>query len=142
MDLSVAIALAAEGFRKRYDKGGQPYIMHCIRVMQKMDTDVEKIVAILHDTLEDGVCPFGQLNRLGFSDEVLNALHFLTHDKKACSYQEYIQKLSVNKIAVKVKMADLEDNSCITRLKGLRAKDLERIEKYHIAYTTLKALSV
>ncbi len=53
MNLGRAISIAAQGFQNITDKGGQPYILHCIRVMNQMDTEEEKIVAILHDVIED-----------------------------------------------------------------------------------------
>lgn len=140
MNLSLAIALAAKGFENKFDKGGEPYIMHCIRVMMKMETEDEKIVAILHDTVEDGVATFEVLRKLGFKNHILNSIYYLTHDKEIHSYSEYIELIGrcSSHIPIKVKMADLEDNSNIMRLKGLREKDHERIKKYHESYTYLK----
>ena len=50
---------------------------------------------------------------------------------------EYIKAIAVSPEASEIKRRDLEDNSNITRLKGLRKKDLDRIEKYHTAYIYL-----
>lgn len=94
--------------------------------------------AVLHDIVED--CPnefsFAKLTELGFSDRVVGILHLLTHNK-ATPYDEYIKAIAVNKDAVEIKLADLKDNSDITRLKGLRKKDIDRIEKYHRAFIYL-----
>lgn len=136
MNLGIAIAIAAKGFERVVDKSGRPYILHCLRVMEEMDSDDEKMVAVLHDTVEDGVCTVDDLIGLNFSSEVVLAVVRLTH-KKEVSYEDYIKSISHDKIATKVKKADLKDNSDITRLKGLTKKDFDRIEKYHKAFTYL-----
>lgn len=51
-----------------------------------------------------------------------------------------IKAISFNEDARLVKLADLKDNSDITRLKGLRKKDLERMEKYHRSYIYLSEI--
>jgi hypothetical protein len=67
---------------------------------------------------------------------LVTMLHLLTHNKET-PYDEYIKAISVHKIATEVKKADLEHNSNITRLKGLRKKDIDRLEKYSRAYVYL-----
>jgi len=136
--LGLAISIAAEGFKDKTDKGGQPYILHCLRVMNSVDQNDEelKIIAVLHDVVEDGICTYGALVNFGFSDRVLYNVNLLTHDKSV-DYMEYIKRIAHSSDAVKVKLADLKDNSDITRLKGLTKKDFDRMEKYHTAYTYL-----
>lgn len=141
MNLGIAIAITAEGFKNVLDKGNQPYILHCLRVMNNLNTnDWElKAIAVMHDNLEDGVCTAKDLINLGFSMRVIDTLMDLTHNKKD-SYEDYIKRISLNEDAVKIKLADLKDNSDITRLKGLTKKDFDRIEKYHKAYVYLSKL--
>jgi (p)ppGpp synthase/HD superfamily hydrolase len=139
MNLAKAISIAAVGFQDKFDKAGRPYILHCLRVMDKMETDEEKIVAILHDTIEDGVCTIKDLIDQQFSTDVIYSLILLTHTKKD-TYDEYIRKISGDALATKVKLADLKDNSDITRLKGLTKKDFDRMEKYHRSYVYLSKL--
>ena len=139
MNLARAISIAAVGFEDKFDKAGRPYILHCLRVMEKMDTDDEKIVAVLHDTMEDDVCTLKYLIDQRFSTEVIYALMLLTHNKRD-SYDEYIRKISGDVLATKVKLADLKDNSDITRLKGLTKKDFDRMEKYHRSYVYLSKI--
>jgi (p)ppGpp synthase/HD superfamily hydrolase len=139
MNLARAISIAAVGFQDKFDKAGRPYILHCLRVMDKMETDEEKIVAILHDTIEDGVCTLNDLINEKFSQNVLFSLILLTHEKED-SYDDYIKKISTDSLATKVKLADLKDNSDITRLKGLTKKDFDRMEKYHRSYVYLSKL--
>lgn len=138
--LSKAIKIASAAHHNQYDKGGKPYILHPLRLMNKVDqSDFELMsITILHDVIED--CEdmsIEDLRNEGMSERILTALDLLTH-KEEDSYQEYIEKISRNIDAIEVKMADLEDNSDITRLKGLGEKDIKRLEKYHKSYTFLK----
>ncbi len=137
--LSVAISLAARVFESKFDKGGQPYILHCLYVMNQMDpTDHELMsIAVLHDVVEDTEVTLNDLREMGFSDRVILGVQALTHESDM-PYMDYIKKLSFNPDARKVKMADLRHNSDIMRMKGLREKDFRRLEKYHIAYEYLK----
>lgn len=138
--LGKAIALASESFKNKKDQGGQPYILHCLRVMQAMpDKDEElRCIAVLHDILED--CPEVTTLTLvseGFNNRVIEGVKALTHDKSV-PYEDYINMLYFNQDARKVKLADLEDNSRITRMKDLRKKDFLRLEKYFKAYKYLQ----
>lgn len=137
--LARAIALASKVFEDTYDKGGKPYILHCLWVMNKvrhLGTDY-MIVAVLHDLIEDTDWNITSLTSMGFPWQILQPLILLTH-KKEQDYEHYISHLAGNKIAREVKLRDLEHNSKITRLKGLRNKDFERLIKYNKAYQYLK----
>lgn len=79
------------------------------------------------------------LRFIGFKNRVVSALELLTHVENL-SYDDYIKAISFNEDARLVKLADLKDNSDITRLKGLRKKDLERMEKYHRSYIYLSEI--
>jgi len=137
--LSIAISITAKAFEGKKDKGGNPYILHCLRVMSGVsDTNEELMcIAVMHDLLED--CKDWNVHRLlslGFSLRVVNALELLTHDKKV-PYDDYIKKIAFNEDARRVKLSDLRDNSNITRLKGLTKKDFDRLEKYSRSYIYL-----
>lgn len=135
--LGLAIAVAAEAFKNKTDKGGQPYILHCLWVMNNIvGDDCEKCAAVLHDVPEDTDITIQILQNMGFSEKTIGLLYLLTRDKNT-PYMDYIKAIAVVPGAKKIKKADLEHNSNITRLKGLRKKDLDRIEKYHIAYMYL-----
>lgn len=139
LTLDRAIAIASTGFVDRYDKAGEPYILHCIRVMEGLhNADYKrKIIAILHDAIEDRILTMEQLiHEHRASKRIVDALTLLTHDKNI-PYDEYIKRLSHNEDARLVKLSDLKDNSNIMRLKGLTKKDFDRMEKYHRAYTYL-----
>lgn len=137
--LGKAIAIAAQAFANKTDKGGKPYILHCIYVMNAVRHlgELAMICAILHDLIED--CKewsYDMLRKEGFSEEVIVILQLLEH-RETTSYDDYIKAISVHPIAKEIKKRDLEHNSKITRLKGLRKKDFDRLEKYMRAYTYL-----
>lgn len=138
--LAKAIALAAKAFEDKKDKGGKPYILHCLRVMNAVDQNDEELmcIAVLHDGMEDvpGKINCQTLRDAGFSERVVLGVLRLTHAEDV-SYDNYIKEIALHEDARKVKMADLIDNSNITRIKGLRKKDLDRIEKYHRAFVYL-----
>jgi (p)ppGpp synthase/HD superfamily hydrolase len=141
MNLSVAIAIAANGFKNRTDKGGEPYILHCLRVMNNLHTRDKDLqcIAMLHDCVEDGVCTIDDLWDAGFSKRVITNVEILTHQKDV-PYMDYIKIIAHYPDARLVKLADLRDNSDITRLKGLTKNDFDRMEKYHTAYIYLSKI--
>lgn len=142
-NLGKAVVIAAQVHENQTDRGGHAYILHPIRLMQRLRTQDEELmtIAILHDSVEDssGSVTIQHLRDHGFSDRVIRALTLLTHDKNV-PYEEYISAISGNMDATLVKIEDLRDNSDITRLKGLRDKDLERVQKYHKAYLFLRGV--
>lgn len=137
--LSKAFKIASIAHCKQYDKGGKPYILHPIRVMENLKTDDMELqsIAILHDVVEDTDVTFDDLIKEGFSKRVVSALKLLTH-KQEDSYEDYIGKICTSLDAIEVKLADITDNSLITRLKGINEKDFKRMQKYMIAYTCLQ----
>ena len=135
--LAKAISIAAEAFEKKLDKSGEPYILHLLYVMNKQTTVTTKIIAVLHDLIEDTDWDFKDLERKGFGISVIHPLRLLTHDPVQRTYEQYIQAISTNDDARAVKLADLEHNTQVTRLKGLTKSDFARMEKYHKAYIYL-----
>jgi len=136
--LDVAIAITSEAFRGKFDKGGKPYILHCLRVMNGVIHlgEDHACVAIMHDLIEDTKYTAQDLYDLGFNSDVVNNVVAMTHIK-GVPYSEYVMEISKFAIATEVKKSDLKDNSDITRLKGITEKDTKRMEKYHKAYTFL-----
>lgn len=137
--LGRAIEIAATAHAGQVDKGGKPYILHPLWVMDRVRHLGEDymIAGVLHDVVEDSDWTLDALSAEGFSQEVVRAMMFLTHLEND-EYDDYIRALSFNDIAKAVKLRDLEHNTKVTRLKGLRQKDFARLEKYHKAYTYLK----
>jgi len=135
--LGLAIEIAVEAHKGQEDKGGLPYILHPLHLMKQLMFDIElAIIAVLHDVVEDSEWTIEQLRDEGFSERVVSALALLTHNPDD-SYDAYIEKIATSLDAVLVKRKDLEHNTDITRLKGLRPKDLKRMAKYHRAFIRL-----
>ena len=121
--------LAAKGHMGQVDKGGHPYILHPTRVMLSCKTVEEKTVAMLHDLLEDTAYTEDDLWEEGFSAEVIEAVVCLTKTEGE-EYADYVERVCQNKLAARVKLADLKDNMDLNRLPGLTPKDFQRLEKY------------
>jgi len=136
MTLEKAIEIALSAHKNQVDKDGQPYILHPLRVMLQMDTEVEQIVAVLHDVLEDSDLSSFSLRERGASQEILTVLDHLTHRKNE-SYAEFILRVMQNPIAKKIKLADLWDNMDLRRLSEVTEEDFARYRKYEKAYKVL-----
>jgi len=132
-----AVKLAYEAHQGQFDKSGLPYVFHPFHLAEQMDTEETVTVALLHDVVEDTDYTLEDLRNMGFPDTVMDALTLLTHDPSV-PYMEYVERLKTNPIARAVKLADLTHNSDLSRLPVVTEKDLERVEKYHIAMNLLK----
>ena len=138
--LGRALAICATVFQDVTDKGGRPYMEHCLYVMDgaKHLTDLERIAFLLHDLFED--CPEWTAERMrseGFTQYTIDIMIAMTHLDDE-SYDDYIKRISLNPMARIGKRRDLRHNMDVTRLKGLRKKDFDRLEKYARAYEYLK----
>lgn len=90
-------------------------------------------VAMLHDIVEDTDTTLEDL-KYQFSQEILDAVDHMTH-RKGEKYADYIGRVSVNDLARAVKIADLQDNMNITRIRyRMGDSDMNRLFKYHNAY--------
>jgi hypothetical protein len=134
--LETAIAIAVEAHSGQKERNGQPYIMHPLRVMQRVHTEEEKIVAVLHDVVEDTPWTPAMLAKRGFPKYLLNALACVTV-RKGESYPALIRRAASNPISRRVKLADLEDNTDIHRLPHLKASDRKDLNKYLRAHRWL-----
>ena len=136
--LAIAYRIAAVAFENKADKGGRAYFSHCLKVAEGVAHLGIKyeIAGVLHDVVEDTDITLKDLFKAGFCADVINALDCLTH-RKGEDYQDYIIRAGSNIISRYVKISDLDHNSQIHRMKGLRAKDFKRLEKYHFSYKYL-----
>ncbi|WP_375168466.1 HD domain-containing protein [Sneathia vaginalis] len=128
----LALKIATEAHKGQVDKAGVPYINHPLTVASLVDTEEEKIVALLHDTIEDTNITEQDLIDYGFPNEIVKAVKLLTHNKNV-PYMDYVAKIKDNELARKVKIADLTHNSDLSRLKEITDKDKKRYEKYQKA---------
>jgi hypothetical protein len=131
--LERAIVIAAEGHEGVRDKAGAPYILHPLRMMLRLSSPDERIVAVLHDVCED--CPGWNFERLrdeGFSDEIITALDAVTK-REGEDYKDFVRRAAANPIGRNVKLADLADNCDLSRIAEPTAADYQRIKKYQEA---------
>ncbi|MFK8113635.1 MAG: HD domain-containing protein [Rubripirellula sp.] len=140
-DLQRAIEIAVDAHRGQTRKDGSPYVLHPLRLMMAVDSIEQKIVAVLHDVVEDTEVTMEEVRAEGFSQDVLAALRLVTH-VEGVSYEDYINRIKPNPIARAVKLADLKDNSNLFEIPEVKQKDLERMGKYHRAYKTLSEAPV
>lgn len=135
--LERAIQIATEAHKGQLDKAGRDYIGHPLRVMAMGKTEDEKIVGVLHDVIEDTGWTFEMLEAEGFSREVIEALRCVTKLSENENYDDFIERVKKNPLAVAVKINDLTDNMDIRRLPYLSDKDVKRLKKYLKAYKKL-----
>lgn len=134
-----ALRIALEAHEGQVDKAGAPYVLHPIRVMLKLPRAADRIAGLLHDVIEDSDWTQERLVAEGFSEEILAAVECLTC-RPGESYGDFLGRVKANPVAVRVKIADLEDNLDITRLKEISDKDRARMNKYLNAWRELNAL--
>jgi len=127
--LEKAIIIATKAHSGQVDKGGHPYILHPLTVMMNVETNVEKIVAVLHDVLKDTELTLNDLESEGFGYDVLIPLGILTKGK-GISYDDYIKQIAKNNVARNVKIQDIRNNMDLSRIENLSKRDFERNKKY------------
>ncbi len=142
--LAKAIKIAVDKFDGHFDKGGMPYILHCLKVLHYLNSEDEdeQCAAVLHDLVEDVFAHDHQagylyLRREGFSERVILYVAALTKAPDETEEQT-VSKVCQYRATMKIKLSDLRHNSDIRRLKGLREKDFTRLQKYcrmHVAIT-------
>ncbi|HEY7346882.1 MAG TPA: hypothetical protein VH599_01090 [Ktedonobacterales bacterium] len=137
--LEDALLLAAQAHRGQVDRVGQPYILHVLRVMFRLQSEQEQMLAVLHDLVEDTPYTFDDLRAMGYGEEFLQALDCLTR-RSTESYEQFIERASVNPLARRVKLADLEDNMDIRRLPAIDEQDRERLNRYIAAWRRIRAI--
>lgn len=136
--LELAIQVATEAHKGQTDKGGNPYILHPQAVAASLDSTENKIVAYLHDVIEDTDITLDDLERMGFTYRIVNSIRILTKSKDI-SYDDYLKSVKKDSNAWHVKMADIKHNMDISRIPEPTAKDYSRLEKYKKALKFLES---
>lgn len=137
MNLDNAIKLATDAHAGQVDKGGQPYILHPLRVMLAMAITDERIVAVLHDVVEDtDVCCDHLYWVHGFKPDIVTAIAALTR-RNGEDYFDFIRRVAANSIARAVKIADLRDNLDPSRPLPDDPNSRARAQKYRRALSML-----
>jgi (p)ppGpp synthase/HD superfamily hydrolase len=153
-NLEKAIATAVEAHLGQVDKGGNPYILHPLRVMMSLKTEKERIVGVLHDVIED--CSdkgfdLKYLREQGFDEQIIEAIRSITKtpeeekllkslagEERVKAYLSVISRAKANPIGRRVKQADIRDNMDIGRIPVLSPRDLERLNQYKEALAFLE----
>ena len=135
--LSKAITLALKAHEGQVDKSGMPYVGHIMRVMAAGRPIGETIVGVLHDVVEDTEWTFDALLAEGFPVHIIDALRCVTKLSDNEPYDEFIERVKTNPLAVAVKINDLADNMDIRRYKELSDWDVKRLKKYLKTYHDL-----
>lgn len=135
-DVKLAHKIAKRAHKGQVDKAGAPYILHPETVASFVTKDDEKIVAYLHDVIEDTPCQLRDLENAGFSSEIIKAVDLLTR-KTGQSYKQYLKLVKTNELARVVKLADLKHNSDLSRLTHVTENDIKRLKKYQDAIVFL-----
>jgi (p)ppGpp synthase/HD superfamily hydrolase len=140
--LNKMLVLATTRHAGQFDRGGNPYILHPLKVMYYLKSNDEELqcIALAHDLVEDTDTSYDELREMGFTDRIIQGIAALTKVPGE-TYDQYKDRVKANPDAIKVKMADLRHNTDIRRLKGVTEKDLARVEKYHRFYMELQLLS-
>jgi (p)ppGpp synthase/HD superfamily hydrolase len=139
--LDKAVLIAAQAHQGQKDRYGVNYILHPLRVMLRFESETEMIVAILHDVIEKTEWTIDKLKEQGFNDTILMAVNLLTRQDEQ-PYMEYIEKLKGNRIARRVKIADIEDNMNPRRMDTLSDENLEKLARLHKAWIILKQADI
>lgn len=132
-----ALALCFEAHKDQKDKSGLPYVFHPFHLAEQMEDEETTVVALLHDVIEDTEYTIEDLQKAGFSQNVISAIALMTHDPQV-PYMEYVRAIKSNPIARAVKLADLRHNSDMTRLDIITQRDEERAKKYLDAIVILE----
>lgn len=135
-DLEEAISIAVQAHRGQKDRAGAPCILHPLRMMFRVQTDAERMTAVLHDVVEDTGWTLQALRERGFPEQVVDAVDHLTR-RESESYEEFVTRAPAHPIARRVKVADLEDNMDVRRTGTLDQGDVERLSRYVRAWRRL-----
>ncbi len=137
--LDDALALVVAKFKGITDKDGQPYILHCLRVMLGVTDPAARIVALMHDLVEDTDVTIEDLQTLGFADEIVRGVAMVSHAIDL-SYADYVVGLKTNHLACQAKLSDLRDNYSMDRVayrEDHREQDAQRVQRYILSYMFL-----
>jgi (p)ppGpp synthase/HD superfamily hydrolase len=127
--LERAVEIAAKHHAGDTDKAGKPYLLHPLRLMFAVNTDFEKMAAVLHDVVEDTSVTLDDLKSEGFPPDVVSAVDALTK-RKGETRLEAAARAAQDPIARVVKIADVTDNMDISRISDPVEKDFERLREY------------
>ena len=125
---SKAVDLAIAKFRDQKDSFDKPYIAHLVRVAKDGFNADYRIVALLQDVFRQGYATPGSLFRMGFQQNIIDAIMSLTQ-KDGESFKDFIMRVDGNKIGRRIMMSNLEDELNFYRYEELKPEDLPLINE-------------
>ncbi len=132
-----ALALAARAHKGQYDLAGAPYICHPMRVALAQTNERARIVAILHDVVEDTPITYDDLANVGFDADIIAAIEALTK-RPGEKRIEAAVRAKAHPLAFQVKLADVADNMNLARIGHPTAEDYARLQEYEGVLAYLK----
>jgi (p)ppGpp synthase/HD superfamily hydrolase len=132
---NAAFELARKAHEGQLDKGGRPYIEHPLTVERLVSTPIERIVALLHDVVEDTDVTIDDLEPFG--KEVVAAVDAITK-RSGEKLEDYLSRVKANAVARAVKIADLTHNSDLSRIPNPTQRDLDRAARYRCEIASLQ----
>ena len=123
------LSIANKAHKNQVDKAGKPYVEHIIAVAERVEDNNDKIVAFLHDVIEDSDYTLDFLRKIGFNEDIVKSVECITKIKNE-PYEKYLERIKLNPRATRVKIADLNHNMDLNRLAVITDKDEKRLEKY------------
>lgn len=138
MDLDQAIAIAAQAHAGQRDRAGQPYILHPLRVMLTAKGTDAKVVAVLHDVVEDSDWSLDRLREAGLTEDQAAALDSVTKRRNE-DYFDFVARAGRSVLGRLVKILDLQDNADESRIAFPNDEDRARFIKYRKALSLLQA---
>lgn len=138
--LNTMLVIVTNAHAGQFDRGGNPYILHPLKVMHYLKSTDEELMcmALGHDVIEDTSVTYKDLRDAGISERVINGIWRLTK-QPGQTYDEYKEGVFTSEDAMQVKLADLRHNTDVRRLKGVTEKDIARMAKYHTFYMELQS---
>ncbi|MFJ8528390.1 hypothetical protein [Bacillus sp. NPDC094106] len=127
--LKKAIQIAYEAHKEQMDKGGNPYILHPLHVMNQLETIDEKIVGVLHDTKEDAGLTDEFFRSEGFPERIIQGIDSVTR-RPGETYMEFIKRSSEDELGRKVKKEDILHNMDLSRISVITEKHISLQKRY------------
>lgn len=131
--LDKALLIATTAHKGQTDKAGMPYILHPLAVAGRVQSIKQKIVALLHDVVEDTDLTLDDLRKAGFPEDIITGVDSVTR-RKGETYAELCLRASQNKLGIDVKIADIKENLDFSRLINPTEEDIKQFESRAVRY--------
>lgn len=131
-----AIRLLLMKHKGQVDKAGMDYRLHPLRVAMGVDDVDAKVVALLHDVIEDTGTTPEELAKVGFPQDIIDGIVSVTR-REGEGYKDFVVRAAKNNLGHQVKLSDIKDNLNLLRLPKIEATDAVRLNKYLQCYRFL-----